>query len=372
MTQQQAVQAAPTPPAPNALPLNKLLEVVKTQQLPDFLRETKALATPVPPKPIEPGIYFDLPAEDYHSDPALSSTGLKDLLKSPRKYWWTSYMNPYREGLDTDAMKIGRAFHTLILEPEKFNEEFIILPPSNEIKVDSEGWERIQKRYKGFPDLNDFQMPKTARATTISYVGKKLVLREEQFNEQRLMLIMLKSHPLLAKLFEGGRPEVSIFWRDEETGLMCRVRHDYLTPRFSADIKTTTDVSTYRLGYAIADFGYDLSSAYYMEGLNQARKMLREGSGVISGAVDEKWLKELAAGTDENFILVFQDKNAPYATRAKRVPQDVLSLGQSKYREALNIYVRNFERYGTDIWPTGYEGVEELAIEELPQKIYYL
>ena len=52
---------------------------------------------PEPPlKPREPGVYFNLPAADYHADPSLGSSDLKRLLQAPAVYWWHSHMNPER------------------------------------------------------------------------------------------------------------------------------------------------------------------------------------------------------------------------------------------------------------------------------------
>ena len=77
------------------------------------------------PEVIKEGIYFDLPIDQYHADPAISSSGIKLLLKNPQKYWDKSAMNPEKESADTDALRVGKAMHCLLLEPEKFEDEFI-------------------------------------------------------------------------------------------------------------------------------------------------------------------------------------------------------------------------------------------------------
>ena len=74
-----------------------------------------------------PGIYLGLSNEEYHADGAISSTGIKDLLKSPYRYWYFSDMNPdpnKEERINTSSTKLGTAFHTLILEPENFDYSF--------------------------------------------------------------------------------------------------------------------------------------------------------------------------------------------------------------------------------------------------------
>src|SRR3546814_14526079 len=49
---------------------------------------------------------------------------------------------------------------------------------------------------------------------------------------------MIEKHPDLSKAFSGGHPEVSIFWQDEQTGISCKARLDYLKARAIVDLKT--------------------------------------------------------------------------------------------------------------------------------------
>src|SRR5262245_29067159 len=68
-------------------------------------------------KPLAPGVYFGLPAAEYHADPSLGSTDLKRLLQAPAVYWWHSHMNPDRPpSPDSPAKQKGRALHKLVLE----------------------------------------------------------------------------------------------------------------------------------------------------------------------------------------------------------------------------------------------------------------
>lgn len=68
-----------------------------------------------------PGIYPDIPAEDYHgteicAGPSISASGLKQVLDCPAKYWWTSPLNPDRPvEKRTKALNLGSAAHDLLL-----------------------------------------------------------------------------------------------------------------------------------------------------------------------------------------------------------------------------------------------------------------
>lgn len=263
------------------------------------------------PLGIEAGVYYNMPSEIYHADPALSSSGLKSLLENPREYWDNSPLNPDREPMDTVTLKNSRAFHTMLLEPEKFNSEFTIKPNCKTSGV------------KGMVGAGDYQdMLNAARA--------------------------VKASPL-SGLCTGGKPEVSIFWRDAETQIMCRVRFDYLRPNIGFDYKTTTNVySKEKLGYAVADYGYDISAAMYMDGLKSTNLYNPE--------------------THLGFVLLFQTKKRPYTPRALRIEERIMQAGYNEFRRGLWIYKENIEKYGTSPWSSGFDRVEDLALEDMPFK----
>ena len=82
---------------------------------------------------IEDGLYFDLPEDDYHADPALGSTDIKNLLVSPEHYWFNSVHCPDREDTSTPAKVKGAAYHCLLLEGEDaFWERYAVLPSKDD------------------------------------------------------------------------------------------------------------------------------------------------------------------------------------------------------------------------------------------------
>lgn len=258
------------------------------------------------PEGIAQGIYYDLPAEQYHADPALSSSGLKKLMKNPLEYWDSSPLNPDREPEDTIALKNGRAFHVMLLEPEKFSEEF--------------------------------QIKSGVKTTTM-----KGMVGEGDYKDMLNAVKAVRQSPLLSRLCAGGKPEVSIFWRDAETGIMCRVRFDYLTPNWGLDYKTITDISKEKLAHAVADYGYDISAAMYLEGMRSADM-----------------------GGHNNFVLLFQTKKRPYIPRALRIDDRLLAIGHNQFRLGLKLYQENIEKFGVTKWSAGYDTVEDLLIDEMP------
>ena len=81
----------------------------------------------MPEYPIEPGIY-DMPEEQYFDFPAFSNSDLKLIARSPAHYW-AAKRDPGREpDEDTPARKAGRALHCTILEPDDFQNRYIMAP----------------------------------------------------------------------------------------------------------------------------------------------------------------------------------------------------------------------------------------------------
>ena len=65
-----------------------------------------------------------LTSADYHQMPAIGSSGLKLLQRSPLHYW-SAYRDPKREPREpTPLMRIGTAWHSAIFEPEDFAERY--------------------------------------------------------------------------------------------------------------------------------------------------------------------------------------------------------------------------------------------------------
>lgn len=75
-----------------------------------------------------PGIYFGMDEAEYHAAPALSSSGIRNLLVSPLDYWVNSHMNPEYVDEKTAAMVVGTAFHRRLLEPERFAAMYAPVP----------------------------------------------------------------------------------------------------------------------------------------------------------------------------------------------------------------------------------------------------
>ena len=72
------------------------------------------------------GIGFDVTNEDYHASPFLSSSRIKIVMENAREFQ-VEYITKEKPKKDTDALLIGSMYHTLVLEPDTFNRDYLVL-----------------------------------------------------------------------------------------------------------------------------------------------------------------------------------------------------------------------------------------------------
>jgi len=192
------------------------------------------------------GVYKDLDIEAYHSTDGLSRSGLMEFKKSPSHYW-NAYLNenaPAREA--TDAMVFGNAFHTMVLEPNTFDQRYAILP---------EGIDRRTKQ--GKEDFADF-MSKS--------IGKT-VIKGDQLETLRQMQQSVYKHPQAWDLISGALYEHSLFWNDPHTGVKCKTRPDIWHHNMTADLKTISSADERTFQRAMVQHGYHFQAAMNREGI---------------------------------------------------------------------------------------------------------
>lgn len=317
---------------------------------------------------IQPGIYFNLSNEAYHSDPAIGNSNIKDLLVSPLKYWRNSPLNPKRKWKETKSKTIGTALHCYLMEREKFWQEYVVLPALN---VDSEFYltESVKEDF-----LKNFAIRKTKDAKTFEYIGSKTKLSESEFEEIKEMVEYFESLPTAGELFKDGYMEVSIFWRDEETGLMCKCRPDYLTPNYIADYKSISSID--QIKNSCGNYDYYLQQAFYLEGLNQIRNLLKKD--MVSNQPPETFIacNQLISNDHSNFIFAFQEKE-DLLVRLKTFNEEVNNWGRDLFRRGLEIYKQNIEKYGVNRWEDDYKktpdepDIQMMGFEDLGSWLQY-
>lgn len=197
---------------------------------------------------IQPGYYTDLSNDQYHAGPGISKSQLDLIHRSPSLLQWSKAAPEDEE--KKAALNIGDAVHALILEPERFREEYAIGPkdaPRN-TKAGKEKWAEFEASLK----------------------EGQTVLSADEGRKVELIYGSVMAHPHARWIAEAkGDAEASIYWTDPETGLLCRCRPDKLITEHGwiVDVKTTADMS--KFSRSVWDYRYHVQDAFYSEGYKQ-------------------------------------------------------------------------------------------------------
>lgn len=254
------------------------------------------------------GIYAGISNADYHGGPGLSKSGLDVLARSPLHYW-SRYLDPQREPTEpTAAMRLGTAIHTAVLEPDEFAKRHHVAP-------------QVDRRTKDGKAMWEEAVAKAEAA------GAELISAADAEVCQRIST-QVRSHPTARKVFGTGQAEMSCYWTDRETGVLCKCRPDWLALPMVVDLKSTEDASADGFQRSAWNWRYWVQAAWYMDGVEQA-----------------------TGQRPDAFVFGAFEKVPPYACAFYFADTAMLEIGRAEYRRLLRIYA---DCLASDQWP-GYD-----------------
>lgn len=274
-------------------------------------------------------LLLDIPADVYHEKQlgVASTSVLKMLLqKSPAHYRaWLDAEDDH----ETPALLFGRAYHMRVLETELFAETYV-LPPEDPPR-------RPTQRQR------DAKKPSDETRAAIAFWDEwdeinagKIQLSAEDFERIEAMHAALMANPVAAGIFAEGHPEVTMYWRDDATGIGCKARADWWRPQmFFADLKTTDDASPEGFAKAVVKYGYHIQHAHYADGANACGERI------------------------PNFLIVAQEKEAPYVSQVYQVDAAAEARGFELRERGLQILDRCVR---TNTFPGYRTGITELTL----------
>lgn len=318
------------------------------------------------------GLIADMDNAAYHAAPGLSSTQLKVIGQSPLAYW-DAYINPDREPREyKHCFAVGDGTHKLVLEPGTFEQTYAV------------GFDK-----SAFPSALDTvaDLKKACSERGLMVSGSKPELAERLITEggmkpEQIVLMLERQHaetmkgriPIPAKdyknmlgmlsaierdkgasgLLAGAECEQSFFWRDDEDGefllhdedgvltpVLRKCRTDIITGNgeFIVDVKTTDDVSKAGFGRTIANLGYHISAAWYLD--------------VLYGLYGDE--------APQGFAFIAVQKTRPFDVAVHYLTDQQIHLGRLIYRKYLRRLVRAMNE---NRWPGVADG--EFIEAELP------
>lgn len=270
------------------------------------------------------GIHRGMPAEEYHRWKAASNSRLGRLLRSP------AHLQVAVE--DTANLRVGRAVHSAVLEPDLFASEFIYPDQCAETTKKGDRCSKNGAVCVGGAWFCGIHAPAGAAQdarTVISYGDYQVCLAVRD---------AVRRHPIVRDLLgQVGDNELSAVWDHAEAGVRCKLRADKVCADLGIvlDLKTTKDASLDAFTRSIYNFGYHRQGAFYSDGL--AAHSVEVG----------------------HFLFIAVEKEPPYGVAVYRLSDEALRAGRDQLRPLLATY-RHCEETGE--WPGYPEHIQDIGL----------
>ena len=254
---------------------------------------------------------YRLSNEAYHAGQGISSSNLKDILRSP-----AHYKAAKQDKKTTPAMEFGTLVHTMLLEPELFDRDYAVEPELDGPKT-KKPWKDIWDEFK-----KEVQ-------------GRKIV-KTEDYDKARMMCKAARAHTYASYIMECCDTEVSAYFRHDGTFLKARADLIDYENGFIWDVKTTQDARESEFTKSIGNFKYHLSAAYYLDVFTRA-----------TGKVFDK------------FGWIVMEKTAPFSVATYIADPYALEVGRMECQKALQTYS---ECIVSGNWPGYKESIDTIGL----------
>lgn len=245
-----------------------------------------------------------VPRDEYVAIDAVNWSTLREATKSALAYQHrlASVQS------ETDAMRLGRATHTAVFEPDRLLHEYVIWTGGRRAGKE---WEEFRAMHEG-----------------------RTILKPDEYDTAIAIRDAVRAHKPAAKLLKTGAPECALTWTDKDTGIACKARLDWLTPKCLVDLKTTRDIEARAFGRHFASMLYHCQFAFASMGLR-------------------------AHGIQADIRIIAVESDPPHDVAVYEISEDVLWAGEVRVREALRLVAscRKSRR-----WPGRYPNPLELIL----------
>jgi hypothetical protein len=280
-------------------------------------------APPIPPgrKIPEPGVYENVPFDEYLTWEAISNSSLHAAERSMLHY----KERPAIE--ETVAMRFGSFCHVGRLEPSAIYRRYAVMPDLTAGLLNDAG--------KPYDNPKATKAYKKRVADFHAAHSDKTIVEQAQFDEMVGIVSALDRDPRAHEWFTSNGPvELSLVWIDRDTGLLCKGRIDKWDRPQSIVIDLKTCRDCLRFPGQMAERSYHRQGAMYLDGI------------------------KALTGVECRFGLVAVENTAPYGVMSALVRPSDIELGRRDYRRALQQIAA---ARASGIWP-GYASPDEWSL----------
>jgi len=183
---------------------------------------------------------------------------------------------------------MGEAFHSLVLEPHVFSQQYLVLDDTRGTQQVGSEVEAMQRHW-----LNAWQWSALCK-------GRDALLREQQAP--------------VSQWLANGRKELSIYWGDPDNGFW-KARPDCFTDTIVVDLKTTSDCRSAPFRRTRERFGYDLQAAHYVDAVSHL------------------------TGSDPRFAFLAVELSTPYAVQVHELSAGELAAARKRLSALKRSYI---------------------------------
>jgi len=273
------------------------------------------------------GIFDDIPSDEYHFGKGISKSGLDIINRSPAHY----ITNKQHPRPPTDALDIGRAFHSLVLEPDVFSLEFICEPDDAPRRPTQPQLDAVKKSDKARASIEYWQhwdAENIGKTVIKSKPGANKFWKPGDWATIHNMRDAIMSHPMASILcnHDDGKAEQTIYWIDELTFKLCKCRPDFDNQAHNVivDLKSTLDASYTEFAKSVGKWRYQVQDSFYTDGMRSAGR-------------------KIAA-----FVFIAVEKDPPYGVGVYVLDAEDKRIGRTMYQNDLDVYKTCHD---ADEWP---------------------
>lgn len=263
------------------------------------------------------GVVMGMSNYDYHQSAHYwSSTQLKYLLATSPKHFYERYVAKSVEMPKvTQDLLLGSTCHGLLLAPDDFDNEFLVMPELNLRTKDD----------------------RAIRDQLIADNADKMVIKDDTYAEGLRIVEKVRGNTEAMSHLVGAKTEMAIFWICPFSGLKFRAKLDgwQSATKTLIEYKTASDGHPDQFTRQVDDLNYDLSLVHYAQGV---RRHLSP---------------EIA-----KYQFIVSETSEPYVAATYAAHDMMIEVGHSKWMSAVTALEQCLL---TNVWP-GYKALDDTIV----------